>query len=127
MEDSPNQTLYIKNLNDKIAKQDLRMCLYCLFSTYGTVLDVVALKTPKMRGQAHIVFKDVISAGIAMKACHGMSFLDKELHISYARGQSAIIDKLEGRYKGPQSTTVNGNEQRDNKAVDASDEEMEDE
>lgn len=109
MEETPNQTIYIKNLNDKINKQDLRTCLYCLFSTYGTVLDVVALKTQKMRGQAHVVFKDVISAGTALKACDGMMFLDKEMRISYARGQSAIIDKLQGTYKGPGTTaTTNG-------------------
>ena len=33
-----------------------------LFSTYGPVLDVVALKTMKMRGQAHIVFRDLQAA-----------------------------------------------------------------
>lgn len=53
----PNQTLYVNNINDKIHKTTLRRCLYALFSQFGPVLDVVALKTPKMRGQAHIVFK----------------------------------------------------------------------
>ena len=74
-----NQTLYVTNLNDKINKQDLRMALYTLFTTYGTVLDVVALKTMKMRGQAHIVFRDVNSAGAAMRALQGFNLLGKEM------------------------------------------------
>jgi U2 small nuclear ribonucleoprotein B'' len=36
---------------------ELRRTLYGLFSQFGGILDVVALKTPKMRGQAFIVFK----------------------------------------------------------------------
>lgn len=50
-----------------------------LFSTYGPVLDVVALKTTKMRGQAHIVFRDMQAATQAMRALEGFSFLGKEL------------------------------------------------
>ena len=74
-----NQTLYVTNLNDKINKQELRIALYAIFTTYGTVLDVVALKTMKMRGQAHIVFRDVNSAGAAMRALQGFNFLGKEM------------------------------------------------
>jgi len=74
-----SQTLYVTNLNDKINKQDLRMALYTLFMTYGTVLDVVALKTMKMRGQAHIVFRDVNSAGAAMRALQGFNLLGKDM------------------------------------------------
>jgi hypothetical protein len=36
---------------------ELRRALYGFFAQYGTVLDVVALKTPKMRGQAFVAFK----------------------------------------------------------------------
>ena len=65
----PNQTLYVTNIpSTKIKKDDLRTELYLLFSTYGSVLDVVALKTMKMRGQAHIVYKDIQTATQAMRA-----------------------------------------------------------
>jgi U2 small nuclear ribonucleoprotein B'' len=50
-----------------------------LFSTYGPVLDVVALKTPKMRGQAHVVFRDTQAATQAMRSLEGFSFLGHEL------------------------------------------------
>lgn len=73
------QTLYIQNLNDKIRKEDLRISLYTLFSTYGCVLDVNALKTMKGRGQAHIAFRDVISATQAMRALHGANIYGKDM------------------------------------------------
>ena len=63
----PNQTLYISNLNDKISKELLRRELYVICSQFGNVLDVVALKTPKMRGQAHVVFQHITSASTALQ------------------------------------------------------------
>jgi RNA recognition motif-containing protein len=72
--------LYCTNLPDKrIQKNDLRTALYSLFSTYGTVLDVVAMKTSKMRGQAHIVFKDVQASTQALRALQGFEFFGKQM------------------------------------------------
>lgn len=98
---APNQTLYCTNLPDKMRKADLRLSLYTLFSTYGTVLDVVAMKTEKMRGQAHVVFKDVQSSTQAMRALQGFDFFGKEMKIVYAKGSSNIIAKLRGTYNVP--------------------------
>jgi U2 small nuclear ribonucleoprotein B'' len=53
-----------------------------LFSTYGPVLDVVALKTMKMRGQAHITFRDIQTATQAMRSLEGFEFLGRPL-VSY--------------------------------------------
>jgi U2 small nuclear ribonucleoprotein B'' len=50
-----------------------------LFSTYGPILDIVALKTMKMRGQAHVVFRDIQASTQAMRALQGFSFFDKEM------------------------------------------------
>lgn len=86
----PNQTLYVKNIPDKISKEALRIELYMLFSAYGSVLDVVALKS-KMRGQAHIVYKDIQTATLAMRALEGFEFLGKKL-VSYC--QSSLVSIL---------------------------------
>ncbi|KAI0012890.1 RNA-binding domain-containing protein [Xylariaceae sp. FL0662B] len=100
----PNQTLYVTNLpSAKINKADLKTALYMLFSTYGPVLDVVALKTIKMRGQAHIVFRDVQAATQAVRSLEAFQFLGKELHIQYAKSKSDTIAKLDGTYKIPGS------------------------
>ncbi|KAI4262878.1 MAG: hypothetical protein L6R42_001951 [Xanthoria sp. 1 TBL-2021] len=102
----PNQTLYLKNLSDKLQKNDLRLSLYTLFSTYGPVLDVVALKTKGMRGQAHIVFRDVQASTQAMRALQGFDFFGKEMIIQYGKGKSHAVAKLDGTYRMP-SATVN--------------------
>ncbi|KAL1965608.1 hypothetical protein VTN77DRAFT_5285 [Rasamsonia byssochlamydoides] len=105
---APNQTLYIKNLPDKIKKPDLRMALYTLFSTYGTVLDVVAMRTEKMRGQAHVVFRDIQASTQAMRALQGFDFFGKEMKIAYAKGSSDIIAKLRGTYNVPTTAPTAG-------------------
>ncbi|RGP79731.1 u2 small nuclear ribonucleo b [Fusarium longipes] len=98
----PNQTLYVTNLpSSKIQKDDLRTALYLLFSTYGSVLDVVALKTMKMRGQAHVTFRDVQSATQAMRSLEGQSFLGRDLKIQYAKSKSNFVAKLDGTFKIP--------------------------
>jgi U2 small nuclear ribonucleoprotein B'' len=75
----PIPTLYINNLNDKINKEEIRIQLYALFTTYGKVIDVIASKGPKMKGQAFLVFTDLASATTAMRACEGMVFYDKPM------------------------------------------------
>ncbi|RSM13396.1 hypothetical protein CEP52_001870 [Fusarium oligoseptatum] len=98
----PNQTLYVTNLpSSKIQKADLRTALYMLFSTYGPVLDVVALKTMAMRGQAHIVFRDIQAATQAMRSLEGQAFLGRELKIQYAKSKSNFVAKLDGTFKIP--------------------------
>ena len=94
----PNQTLYIRGLNDKISKAQLRHLLYCLFSPYGNILDIVALKTMKMRGQAFIVFEGIQESSAAMKALQGFSFLDRPMTIQYARGRSNVLNVVQGSY-----------------------------
>ena len=50
-----------------------------LFSTYGPVLDVNATRSKGMRGQAHIVFRDIQTSTQAMRALQGFDFFDKEM------------------------------------------------
>ncbi|KAH0595899.1 hypothetical protein MHUMG1_06449 [Metarhizium humberi] len=98
----PNQTLYVTNLpSSKIQKADLRTALYLLFSTYGPVLDVVALKTMSMRGQAHVVYRDVQTATQAMRSLEGQEFLGRQLKIQYAKSKSHFVSKLDGTFKMP--------------------------
>src|SRR4051812_18187520 len=76
----PNQTLYVTNLpSAKIQKEDLRTALYMIFSTYGPVLDVVALRTMAMRGQAHIVYRDIQTATQAMRSLDGFELFGRPM------------------------------------------------
>lgn len=76
---SPNSTLYINNLNDKVNKEELKSQLLALFSTYGRVIDIVARKGAKMKGQAFLSFADLAEATSAMRACEGMIFYEKPM------------------------------------------------
>jgi len=98
---TPNQSLYIQNLNEKLQKNDLRRNLYMLFSTYGPVLDVNALRTSKMRGQAHVLFRDAQTATQAMRHCQGLDFFGRNMRISYAKGRSHTLAKLTGTFVDP--------------------------
>ncbi|PSN60412.1 U2 small nuclear ribonucleo protein B [Corynespora cassiicola Philippines] len=101
-QDPPNRTLYVKNLPDQLRKDDLKRNLYMLFATYGVILDIVALKTMKMRGQAHIVFRDVESSTQALRALQGSQFFGRDMQIFYGRGKSHIIQKLDGTFQLPE-------------------------
>ncbi|PHH75471.1 hypothetical protein CDD80_2341 [Ophiocordyceps camponoti-rufipedis] len=102
----PNQTLYITNLpSNKIQKADLRQGLYMLFSTYGPVLDVVCLKTMSMRGQAHIVYRDIQTSTQAMRHLDGQNFLGRPMKIEYAKSKSHFVSKLDGTFKIPSTST----------------------
>lgn len=77
MDIRPNHTLYVNNLNDKLKKADLKRALYYLFSPYGRVLEIIAMKTPKMRGQAFIIFQAITSATTALRVLQGFQLFDK--------------------------------------------------
>jgi U2 small nuclear ribonucleoprotein B'' len=97
-------------LNEKINKTELKRAMYMLFSSFGPVLDIVTTregsKGQAMRGQAHVVFRDIQTSTQAMRALQGFDFLGKELKIAYGKGQSQIVPKLRGTFEPPISTTV---------------------
>eukprot|EP00730_Choanoeca_flexa_P012407 TRINITY_DN4232_c0_g1_i1.p1 TRINITY_DN4232_c0_g1~~TRINITY_DN4232_c0_g1_i1.p1 ORF type:complete len:225 (+),score=46.58 TRINITY_DN4232_c0_g1_i1:117-791(+) len=96
MDIPPCPTIYVKNLNDKIRKDELRRTLYGLFSQFGGVMDVVAIKNDKMRGQAFIVFKDVGCASNALRSMQGFTLYEKKMSIQFAKSKSYATMKEEG-------------------------------
>ncbi|CEL93014.1 unnamed protein product [Vitrella brassicaformis CCMP3155] len=94
----PNQTLYVSNLNDKTKLPDMRVNLFELFSQFGEILDIQAQKTPSKRGQAFIVFRDIMSATTALRSLQGQDFLEKPLKLAYAKTQSDAVLKDRGTY-----------------------------
>uniref|UniRef100_A0A061R1M4 U2 small nuclear ribonucleoprotein B n=1 Tax=Tetraselmis sp. GSL018 TaxID=582737 RepID=A0A061R1M4_9CHLO len=94
----PNQTLYINNLYEKVKKEELKKCIYALFSQFGKILDVVALKTYRLRGQCWVVFADVAAATNAMRSLQGYPLYDKPMRIAYAKTKSDTVAKLDGTF-----------------------------
>ncbi|XP_029646304.1 U1 small nuclear ribonucleoprotein A [Octopus sinensis] len=98
MDIRPNHTIYINNLNESIKKDELKKSLYAIFSQFGQILDIVALKTLKCRGQAFVIFKDINSATNALRSMQGFPFYDKPMRIQYSKKDSDIIAKMKGTY-----------------------------
>ena len=99
MDVRPNHTIYINNLNEKIKKDDLKKSLYAIFTQFGQILDIVALKTLKMRGQAFVIFKEISSATNAMRSMQGFPFYDKPMRINYSKTDSDMIAKIKGTFQ----------------------------
>jgi len=98
MDIRPNNTIYINNLNEKIKKEELKKSLYAIFSQFGQILDIVALKTLKMRGQAFVIFKEIASATNALRSMQGFPFYDKPMRINYSKTDSDLIAKMKGTF-----------------------------
>lgn len=94
----PSQSIYIKNLNEKVKKEELKRSLYALFSQYGRILDIVAMKTIKLRGQAWVVFSEITAATNAVRQMQNFPFYDKPMRIQYARSKSDCVAKADGTY-----------------------------
>mmetsp|Transcript_28517 Transcript_28517/g.93181 ORF Transcript_28517/g.93181 Transcript_28517/m.93181 type:complete len:242 (-) Transcript_28517:75-800(-) len=95
----PSQTLYVSNLYDKIKKDELKKALHAAFSQFGKLLDIVVVKTYRLRGQAWVVFGDVASATNALRAMEGFPFMEKPMKLSYAKTKSDAVAKLDGTFQ----------------------------
>ncbi|KAI6209714.1 hypothetical protein M3Y96_00250000 [Aphelenchoides besseyi] len=94
----PNHTIYINNLNEKVKKDELKKALYAIFSQFGQIIDILAFKSLRMRGQAHVIFKDIGAAATALRSMQGFPFYDKPMRIQFAREDSDVIAKAKGTF-----------------------------
>jgi len=94
----PNMTLYVNNLNDKINTETMKKSLREVFAAFGGIIDIIAMKSLKRRGQAWIIFKEMSSATNALKSLQGFPFYNKPMRIAYARTKSDVVAKADGTY-----------------------------
>ena len=95
---TPNQTIYVSNLYEKLSKDELRKSLHAVFSQFGKILDIVCMKSYRLRGQAWVVFAEMPSATNALRLMQGFPFYDKPMKIAYARTKSDAVAKLDGTF-----------------------------
>jgi RNA recognition motif-containing protein len=74
--------------------------MYAVFSQFGKIIDVVALKTLRLRGQAWVVFADVAAATNAKNTMQGFPFYDKPIVSGSARCCAALRRAVCGRVAG---------------------------
>lgn len=77
---------------------ELKKALHAIFSQFGQVIDILSFKTLRMRGQAHVIFKDINCASTAMRSMQGFPFYEKPMRIQFAREDSDVISKAKGTY-----------------------------
>ena len=58
---------------------ELKKSLNAVFSQFGKILEVLAFKTLKHKGQAWVVFEEVSSATNALRQMQGFPFYDKPM------------------------------------------------
>ena len=70
-----------------------------LFSEYGTIIDIVAKKSLKRRGQAFVVYDNVDSAQAAIDELSGFELAGKQMTCEFAKTRSDATVKREGTEK----------------------------
>ncbi|KAG9395488.1 U1 small nuclear ribonucleoprotein [Carpediemonas membranifera] len=87
-DDTQRTTVYASNLNDRASVNSLKRQIYFTFAPFGPILDIVAYKTMKKRGQAFIVFQDNRAATRAIDELQGELLLDKPMRLALAKTTS---------------------------------------
>ncbi|PGH27000.1 hypothetical protein AJ80_01384 [Polytolypa hystricis UAMH7299] len=93
---SPNPTVYVRNLEERVKVDDLKEALTEIFSEYGTILEIVAKTNLKAKGQAFIVFDNIDSAARAIDEVNGFELFEKAMVLDYAKTRSDATVKKEG-------------------------------
>ncbi|PLW32928.1 hypothetical protein PCASD_12469 [Puccinia coronata f. sp. avenae] len=91
--DDATETVYLNNLNEKVKLPALKQTLKNLLKNFGPVLDVVAHRSVRMRGQAFVAFADREVAAKAVKEVKGFPLYGKPIEITFARTPADCIVK----------------------------------
>ena len=88
--------MYVRNLEESIKIEQLKEALSEIFSEYGEIVDIVAKKNLKAKGQAFIVFDSIDSAQKAIDEVQGFELFDKPMQLAFAKTRSDATVKRSG-------------------------------
>jgi RNA recognition motif-containing protein len=74
----------------------LKEALEEIFSEYGTILEIIAKRNLKAKGQAFVVFDNIDSATRAIEEINGFDIFDKPMVLDYAKTRSDATVQREG-------------------------------
>ena len=90
-------TVYAHNLEERIKIPALTEALSEIFSEYGTIVDIVAKRNLKAKGQAFIVFDNPESVTSAIEEVNGFELFDKPMKLEVAKARSdKTVEREEG-------------------------------
>jgi RNA recognition motif-containing protein len=86
-----SNTLYIRNLSEKLSVKRLTDLLFDLFCPFGLILSIKVSKKLKLKGQAFLTYVDPSSCEEAIKYLNKSILISsKELIVDYAKQESRI-------------------------------------
>ncbi|KAI0173338.1 RNA recognition domain-containing protein [Hypoxylon sp. FL1284] len=89
-------TVYVRNLDERVKPEQLKETLNVIFSEYGDVIDIVAKRNLKAKGQAFVVFDRPESAAQAVDEIQGFELFDKPMQVALAHTRSDATVKQTG-------------------------------
>jgi RNA recognition motif-containing protein len=90
-------SVYVRNLEESIKPDTLKTSLEEIFSEYGNIIDLVAKRNVKAKGQAFVVFDNTDSAARAIDEINGFELFDKPMQLDFAKTRSdATVLREEG-------------------------------
>ncbi|KAL6691169.1 RNA-binding domain-containing protein [Trichoderma pleuroticola] len=94
--DMPISTVYVQNLEERVKPEVLADALKTIFSEFGNVVDIVAKRNLKAKGQAFIVFDQPSAAHNAIEEVEGFELFGKPMRVAMARMQSDKTVEMNG-------------------------------
>ncbi len=98
MDETINEILYIKNLNDRIKLPTLKDTLMKIFRQFGQIIDIKVKDNMQMKGQAFITFTNSDNAKKAKEVLNGKILYNKDMKIFYAKQKSDALLKEQGSF-----------------------------
>ncbi|KAJ3272412.1 hypothetical protein HDV01_005595 [Terramyces sp. JEL0728] len=96
---TPQATLYIRNLNEKLGMNTMKMALEAIFSQFGRIVETRVKKHIKHRGQAYVSFESSEIAAFALSKAQGFPLFEKPMDVQFAREPSFAVTALDGKEK----------------------------
>jgi RNA recognition motif-containing protein len=89
-------SVYVQNLEERVKLETLTEALRTIFSEFGSVIDIVAKKNLRAKGQAFVVFENPESARDAIEEIDGFELFGKPMKLAIARTRSDKTVELKG-------------------------------
>ncbi|TFA97514.1 U1 small nuclear ribonucleoprotein usp102 [Trichoderma ghanense] len=119
----PISTVYVHNLEERVKPEVLTEALKTIFSEFGNVVDIVAKRNLKAKGQAFVVFDEPSAAHNAIEEVEGFELFGKPMRVAMARMQSDKTVELKGSSEDLDAHKRHRQAEKDKrKALEAADE-----
>lgn len=82
------ETLYVRNLNEKVSVNTLRRLLKDVFAKFGDVVLITAHKNLRMKGQAFVTFANLEQSAKALAELQLYELFQRPIDIQYAKNNS---------------------------------------